>query len=227
MLAHSQNIKDPDVSVVEPFISMRALSYDEVYGLDVAVKELFFNVRGAWPKDYEWSSFDERHRRHREIQASSNYPERETNRSIWTLQLQHFTGAKVIVSKLLNEQLHQRELMAAKTPSNLYREIVMGDTFKNISNSSVVNRSTFFNAINALESKSDESLMELLEKIAEKVEASGNAEAGEILEQLMEELTRETPRKSLIRRSWDALTGILPDVAKIAEAGDKIGKLLT
>ncbi len=101
----------------------------------------------------------------------------------------------------------------------------MGDVFKNITNSSIVNRSTFFDAMTNLESKSEPDLMTALEKVAGEVEASGNKDAGELLEQLMEELARENPRKSLVKRSWDTLSEMLPEVAKVAGAGAAIAKL--
>lgn len=68
-------------------------------------------------------------------------------------------------------------------------------------------------------------LMGLLEEVAEQVEASGNKEAGEILEQLTEEISRDAPRASLMKRSWAALTDMLPNIAKIAGAGATISKI--
>ena len=226
ILAYSFEKNDPNISVSDPYISLRALTSDEAFGVDGAIRELFFSVRGVWPEDHQWRDYHTKWDRQLSLNSESPFQERLTNRAAWQLMLEHFTGAKVLVGKLIHEQTHQREMIAAKTPSNLYREIVMGDTFKNISNSSIVNRSTFFNALNALEAKSDQTLMELLESVAEKVEASGNVEAGEILEQLMEELAREEPRQSLIARSWTALTELLPDVATIAGATAALGKLV-
>ncbi|WP_166486160.1 hypothetical protein [Jannaschia sp. CCS1] len=227
-IAHSRKINQPDVSVADEYISMRAPSSSEIYGIDSAVEEIFIEIRGRSPEDREWRSWhawEELDRRDR--QANPNYFRPKKTIEAWTRMLDHFLGARVFLSKLLHEQAHIRENEAARTPSHQYKEIIMGDVFKNISNSSIINRSAFFDTMSSLEAKSEPELMSALEHIADEVEKSGNNEAGELLEQLMEEISREKPRQSLIKRTWSGLTDILPSVAKIATATAALGKLIS
>jgi hypothetical protein len=65
----------------------------------------------------------------------------------------------------------------------------------------------------------------LLLRVAELVAKSGNKEAGELLDQFNEELSKPQPRKSLLRRSWDGLVAALPAVTSIAGAAAALAKL--
>lgn len=57
------------------------------------------------------------------------------------------------------------------------------------------------------------------------VAASGNKEAGELLDQFNEELAKPEPRKSLLKRSWDGLVQVLPTVTTVANATTAVAKL--
>jgi hypothetical protein len=54
----------------------------------------------------------------------------------------------------------------------------MGDTFSNISNSTIVNRSVVQGAINNLQARDQTDAAELLKQLMVLVEQSGNREAG-------------------------------------------------
>ena len=227
--AHARAENDPNISVTEPYISLRAPSGHEIHGIDQSVKELFHQLHGRIPNEAEWRDWYQEENIRDSVYRANPHLERTptTTLQAWENMLEHFLGTRVFLSKLLHEQAHRRELEAARTPSNHYKEIIMGDVFKNISNSSIINRSSFFDALSSLEAKSEPDLMAALESIAGEVEASGNKAAGELLEQLMEELSREEPRRSLIKRSWEGLVDLLPSVAKIATATAALGKLLS
>jgi hypothetical protein len=105
------------------------------------------------------------------------------------------------------------------------RGAFMGDTFSNITNSTIVNRSFVENAFNKAKSEVGEDTAAMLLKVAEVVAQSGNKEAGELLDQFNEELSKPQPRKSLLKRSWDGLVAALPTVTAIAGAAAAIAKL--
>jgi hypothetical protein len=105
------------------------------------------------------------------------------------------------------------------------RGIFMGDTFSNIQNSTIVNRSTVESAFNKTKTEMGDETAALLLRVAELVAKSGNKEAGELLDQFNEELSKPQPRKSLLRRSWDGLVAALPAVTSIAGAAAALAKL--
>ncbi|MGA7384200.1 MAG: COR domain-containing protein, partial [Methylocella sp.] len=105
------------------------------------------------------------------------------------------------------------------------RSFDMGDKFSHISNSTIVNRSLVERSFNKVKSEAGEETANVLLKVAEVVADSGNEEAGEILDQLNEELAKPAPRKSLLKRSWDNLVQVLPTVTTVADAATAIAKL--
>lgn len=102
----------------------------------------------------------------------------------------------------------------------------VGDTFSNISNSNIVNRSLVSNSLNALEKDGKTEEAEALRALAEEVEKSGNKEAGEYLDSFNEELSRDEPRKSILKAMWDGLVAVLPYVASTATIATGIGNLI-
>src|SRR6516165_4225242 len=88
-------------------------------------------------------------------------------------------------------RLHTARLQSAKPCLNLVyntapveqrysdnrRTTVMGDTFSNIQNSTIVNRSLVENAFNKAKSEVDSDAAAMLLKVAEFVDQSGNKEA--------------------------------------------------
>jgi hypothetical protein len=103
-------------------------------------------------------------------------------------------------------------------------EVVMGDKFSDIHNSTIVNRSFVENAFNKVNNQDQEAAKALLE-VSKLVAKSGNKEAGELLDQFNEELAKPEPRKSLLKRSWDGLVLLLPTIKEVAGAAAAIAKL--
>jgi hypothetical protein len=102
----------------------------------------------------------------------------------------------------------------------------VGDVFKNIKDSTIFNRNIVMGSISNLRERQEDDKAELLEKLTQVVEESGNAEAGELLEGLSEELVRPEPRKSMIRRIWAGFNEILPSVPKMLEVAEGFEKLV-
>jgi hypothetical protein len=105
--------------------------------------------------------------------------------------------------------------------------IQVGDVFSNIQNSKIFNHSALQNAFNKIKSDAGDSTAEHLLKVAELVAQSGNTEAGELLDQFNEELSKPQPRKSLLKRSWDGLVAALPAITSIAGAAAAIAGLFS
>jgi len=97
--------------------------------------------------------------------------------------------------------------------------------FRGISNSTIVNQSLVERSFNKVKSETGEETAKILLEVAKLVAASGNKEAGDLLDQFNEELAKPAPRKSLLKRSWEGLLQVLPGVAKVADAAKAIAKL--
>src|SRR5664279_2205820 len=104
-------------------------------------------------------------------------------------------------------------------------DMTMGDVFKNISGSTIINRPRIEGALSVLQQNNKADSVEALNKLVEFVEQSGNKEAGELTEELTQELAKPKPRKSLISTIWRGIQALLPDVSKILEITDGIAKL--
>lgn len=89
---------------------------------------------------------------------------------------------------------------------------LVGDTFRNISNSTIVNRSLVEGAVNTLQQQHQQAAADAVEKVAELVAQSGNAEAIDYLDTFNEELTRPEPRKSILRSMWSGIVAAVPTI---------------
>jgi hypothetical protein len=111
---------------------------------------------------------------------------------------------------------------AENRPLFYTEEIVMGDKFSNISNATIINRSTVENAFNRLRNESGTEIAEALKTVALHVADSGNVAAGTMFDNFAQELNAPAPDKGRLRQFWDGLVAVLPSVASIGEAAAKI-----
>ncbi|MBC9176152.1 hypothetical protein [Pseudoroseomonas ludipueritiae] len=130
------------------------------------------------------------------------------------------TNRSGVVQVLVAQNFDQRN-------SDQRRGMFMGDTFSNISNSTIINRSTVQDAFNKIRSDFDETTAKFILELADHVDKSGNKDAGEVLDQINEELARPQPRKGLLKRSWENLVQLLPTVTAVAGAAGAIVKLFS
>lgn len=122
-----------------------------------------------------------------------------------------------------------QETLNAQEPTtviNNHGDTIMGNNFSHISHSVITNHSMVEKVVNKFQGSSDKGLASFIKELSGLVEGSGEKEAGELLDQFNEELARDEPRKSLLRRTWDGLVDVLPSVAKIAGATAAVSKLL-
>jgi hypothetical protein len=117
------------------------------------------------------------------------------------------------------------------TPSEgAYRRLEMsesksGDTFSNVSNSTIINRSSLSHSLNSAARLGGADAEQALKEVGELVVKSGNRDACDLFNQLTEELQKPWPRKSVLRSAWDGLSKALPAVTELAGAVTAIGKL--
>ena len=122
--------------------------------------------------------------------------------------------------------------MSAKAKATIFiEEMVMGDKFENVHNStiinrSIINRSILGEALKASEKSFGNQFAEAFSQVADAVETSGNVAAGAVLNSFSEELKKPTPDKSMLKQCWDGLTTLLPSVAAIAKASATIAGLI-
>ncbi|GAA0535537.1 hypothetical protein GCM10008941_13890 [Rhizomicrobium palustre] len=116
--------------------------------------------------------------------------------------------------------------LLANTTNGTKLEVRMGDVFSNISNSTILNHSIARNAFNVVKTNHDEETANALARISDEVHASGNKDAGELVNKLNEEVAKPQPTKPVLKAYWDGLVAVLPSVAKVAGAAVAIAKLL-
>lgn len=123
------------------------------------------------------------------------------------------------------------EQMSAKAKTEslteiFIEEVVMGDKFENVHNSTIINRSAVLDALNTTQQSFGKDFAEAFSQVAAAVEESGNVAAGAVFNSFTEELRKPTPDKSILKQCWDGLTTLLPNVAAIAKASATIAGLI-
>lgn len=101
-------------------------------------------------------------------------------------------------------------------------ELIMGDSFKDIKDSTIINRSKVVNAFNTIGNEIDEETKMALVELANLVTQSSNAAAGAVFNEFSDELAKPDRSKNKLSQLWDGLTSVLPDVAKLGAAVAKI-----
>lgn len=108
------------------------------------------------------------------------------------------------------------------------REIIMGDKFDiNGNNNTVVNRSTVQNAFNKVKAEHDEATAQALKTVEERINASGNADAGDNFNGFTEELQKPEPKKPLLKTLWGGTVAALPTLLSLPGVAENIKKLFT
>ena len=109
-------------------------------------------------------------------------------------------------------------------PTNI-GEIKMGNVFKNISNSTIINESEVEECFNKISDKGDDSLANALLEVAEKIEASKDPEAGALFNSFAAELKKEDASKTVLKTLWEGIIRQLPYINTMASVIEKITKL--
>lgn len=112
------------------------------------------------------------------------------------------------------------------TNYNSYEDLIMGDKFENISNSTVINRSSLKNAMNTMANAS-KGIEDALEEVSEYIEQTGNEDLIKLFDSLTGEISKETDNKIVLSTIWEKIVKMLPDTVKIATAVAAISKFFS
>jgi hypothetical protein len=123
----------------------------------------------------------------------------------------------VDVSLLLDYQRHYGFRINIK-------EVVVGDVFRDISGSTIVNRSRVEKSFKRVRDAHDEDLALALVRIAEEINKLGNAEAAELFDGFSEELEKPQPRKAILRGLWDGITAAVPTISQMVDVVTSVSK---
>lgn len=132
------------------------------------------------------------------------------------------------VRSILSKTIQQNWTLAdlAKT-KQMSVEVVMGDKFENIQQSTVINGSIVSEAMNTVAASNGPEIAQALEAVAKAVEESKSVAGGALFESFSKELQKQQPHKLVLRELWEGLTKVVPSVATLAEAGVKVATLFT
>jgi hypothetical protein len=125
---------------------------------------------------------------------------------------------------LLPESLSR---MAIPALNNLVAEqinIFGGDTYSNISESQIVNRSKVIDSFNTIAGKPDPGIEEFLRNLAEQVEELNNRDAADLTEEFIAAVA-DKKKPMILRLLWTRLKEVAPVVAKIDGAASAIQTL--
>lgn len=103
----------------------------------------------------------------------------------------------------------------------------MGDTFRNVSNSVIVNRSLVSGAFQHLAEQGEGDAAEALRRLGEVVGESGDQDAAEAFNALNEEIVSGSPKKGVVMSLLNGIANALPAVAKVAESVGTIAKTVS
>ncbi|MFX1563987.1 MAG: hypothetical protein ACFFDP_11850, partial [Promethearchaeota archaeon] len=143
-------------------------------------------------------------------------------------QLSQLCNSLLDVQNLLANTIRQNWTLAELAKDkDLSVEVVMGDKFENIQNSTIINRSIVSDAVKAIEASQGTDVAEALETIAKAIETSRSVAAGALFESFSKELQKKEPDKSALREFWEGLTKIVPSIATMTGAVAKVASLFT
>jgi hypothetical protein len=103
----------------------------------------------------------------------------------------------------------------------------MGDIFKDIHDSTIINKASVQNSFNKVKKEYDEETGKALVDVARFIENSNDPAAGALFNNLTEELTKPDPDKSRLKSFWSGIEKALPTITSIAGAVAKIVPLFS
>ncbi len=123
-----------------------------------------------------------------------------------------------------NVQLVAVNASQAGTPISIAP--VMGDNFSNISDSTIVNRSTVTGSGNTLSSEGVKELRDLIEGIRGQLPAGASGEFLKHLDRMHVELAHTSPDRTLLKSIWEGVARLAPQLGSVADAVGKVSALI-
>jgi tetratricopeptide (TPR) repeat protein len=116
-------------------------------------------------------------------------------------------------------------LVDEKEPKQKKVEVIMGNKFENIHNSTIINGSVVVDSFNKIKEGYGEDVANALMQIAEFIEESGNKEAGELFDSFNKEIKEQEPKKSVLKSLWGGIEKTLPAITALSTAIVKLKPL--
>ena len=115
-------------------------------------------------------------------------------------------------------------------PTTINGDIVMGDkiigdSFKNLENSTIINKSTL-KSFNQVNSKDNREFDKALLQIAEFLNKNKNHGIDALQEEFFHEVRSSHPNKSTLKNVWKKIEMVLPTISTLSETLDKILSLI-
>lgn len=127
------------------------------------------------------------------------------------------------VATVLRENWTFKELADRKVFGPM--EVIMGDKFEHIINSTLINRSVLTDSFNKLSSQGLADVREALDRLAAVVSDSKNKDAAENFNAFTAEVSKPDSTKSVLKTLWGGVVSALPAVAQMTDIVDKIKRL--
>lgn len=104
------------------------------------------------------------------------------------------------------------------------RELRVGDTFSNVSNATIINRSEVVNALNGSSAVTGE-LRPAIMTVVDFINKTGNRNAAKQFETLVEELGKGRPGRTALSTLWTAVMAELPQIQQLEDVTEKMRRL--
>ncbi|WP_428503310.1 hypothetical protein [Roseateles sp.] len=121
-------------------------------------------------------------------------------------------------------------LIKQNRSSNTYTYIsgstIMGDTFKDISGGTIINRSIVTSSLNTVRQEKSEDLAVALEDLGKLIAGEGKPELTDLYEAFVEEASKPEPKVGMLRIVWNGIKQALPAIAAGSTIAVAIQKFL-
>ena len=104
-------------------------------------------------------------------------------------------------------------------------DYIMGDSYKNINNATIINRSIVNNSYSKLIREHDEKVAQALLQIAEFINESGDINAATLFDKFNEELNKSDAETPTLKQLWGGIEKILPTISSISEVVAKLAPI--
>jgi hypothetical protein len=103
-------------------------------------------------------------------------------------------------------------------------ELRLGDTFSDVTNATIINRSGVINSLNGLPSDNAE-LRPAIMRVVDFINRSGNRSAAKQFEALIEEVEKRVPETAVLSKLWTAVITELPGIQNLTGVAEKMRRV--
>jgi hypothetical protein len=195
-----------------------AVTEAEVAVIDNLIKEYVENLTGKPPNANVWEPSQEYINTVVFKQMRESGGKQIGNEGYIKILLRWIEATKTYIEYLDGGANQSERTEGQKIHFTFFGDTFMGDKYGNITNSTVVVRSSVQDAFNKISKDIDQETGNAIVQAAEIVENSNNPAAGSLYTSFAEELKSEHRDTEKLKSYWDALVTILPDVASVGNS---------